>query len=225
MRVMVFGATGMIGQGLVRECLRDESIKEVVLVGRSASGVQHAKLTEHVVSDFSALDGLSELATRTDVCFWCLGVSSNGMSEEAYRRVTLDLTVQVARQLVGWNPRMTFVFVSGTGADSSGKSRVMWARVKGAAENAVLGMPFRLSYAVRPAFIQPLHGIRSRTALYRAFYAISGPLFPLLRLLAPDSVTTTEELGRAMLALAKSGSAKRVLEQKDLNALVRAPRS
>lgn len=225
MRVMVFGATGMIGQGLVRECLRDESIKEVVLVGRSASGVQHAKLTEHVVSDFSALDGLSELATRTDVCFWCLGVSSNGMSEEAYRRVTLDLTVQVARQLVGWNPRMTFVFVSGTGADSSGKSRVMWARVKGAAENAVLGMPFRLSYAVRPAFIQPLHGIRSRTALYRAFYAISGPLFPLLRALAPDSVTTTEELGRAMLALAKSGSAKRVLEQKDLNALVRAPRS
>lgn len=209
----------MVGQGLLRECLADPDISGVVLVGRSRVSAAHAKVEQHVVPDPSELGALRSALTGIDCCFWCLGMSVAGLGEAEYRRITVDLAVGAARQLAAWNPAMTFVFVSGTGADSSGKGRVMWARVKGEAENAILAMPFRAAFAVRPAFIQPLHGIRSRTALYRFFYALSGPLFPLLNRLAPGQVTTTERLGRAMIALARGGSPKRVLEQRDLNAL------
>jgi uncharacterized protein YbjT (DUF2867 family) len=219
MRVLIFGATGMVGQGLLRECLADPDISRVVLVGRSRAPVGHAKVEQHLAPDASMLDALRSELTGIDCCFWCLGISVTGLSEAEYRRITVDLAVGAARQLLEWNPAMTFVFVSGTGADSSTKGRVMWARVKGEAENALLAMPFKAVYAVRPAFIQPLHGIRSRTALYRAFYAISGPLLPVLRRLAPGQVTTTERLGRGMIALAKSGAPRSVLEQRDLNAL------
>ena len=151
----------------------------------------------------------------SDACFFCLGVTSAGMSEESYRHITLDLTLSVAQTLVRLNPGMTFVFVSGAGADSTEHGRVMWARVKGEAENALFRLPFKGAYAIRPAVILPEHGIQSRTRLYQAFYAIGRPLYPVLRKLFPRYVTTTEKLGRAMLKIARNGAPKQVIESWD----------
>ena len=219
MKVLLFGATGMIGQGVLRECLLDPGVEEVLAVGRAATGQRHEKLRELVRDDLLDLSEVEGELAGFDACFFCLGVSSAGMAEEAYRRVTYDITVAVAQTLSRLNPGMTFVYVSGAGADGTGRSSVMWARVKGEAENAVLGMPFRAAYVFRPAFIQPLHGIRSRTTFYRAFYAVAGPLFPLLKAVAPKYVTTTERVGRAMLEAARRGAPKSVLENRDIDAL------
>ena len=142
------------------------------------------------------------------------------MSEEDYRRVTHDVTMAAATTLARLNPAMTFVFVSGAGADSSESGRVMWARIKGKAENAILRVPFKASYVFRPAFIQPLHGIESRTRLYRVLYSVIAPLYPVLKALFPRHVTTTEQMGRAMLAVARKGAPKRVLENADINEVV-----
>jgi uncharacterized protein YbjT (DUF2867 family) len=139
------------------------------------------------------------------------------MSEESYRRITYDLTLAVAKALVG--PTMTFLYVSGAGTDSTARGRSMWARVKGETENALLAMPFKAAYMLRPGFIQPLHGITSRTGLYRAAYAVAGPLYPLLKGLAPGMVTTTERLAKAMIRIAREGAPKHVLEGRDLNEL------
>ena len=220
MRVLIFGGTGMVGQAVLRECLLDAGIDRVILVGRTASAATDAKVEQHVVADVTVLDAIRPAIETADVCFWCLGVSSAGLGEAAYRRITRELAVGAATALAAWNPAMTFVFVSGTGADSTERGRVMWARVKGETENALFRLPFKAVHAVRPAFIQPRHGITSRTALYRAFYLVTAPLFPIFRRLTPGAVTTTEDLGRAMIALARHGAEKRVLEQPDLNALV-----
>jgi uncharacterized protein YbjT (DUF2867 family) len=215
MNVVLFGATGMIGQGVLRECLLDPGVERVVSVGRSATGQQQPKLREVVhrdLHDFSAIE--SELA-GVDACFFCLGIASAGMSEEDYSRITYGIAAAAADTLARLNPDMTFVFVSGAGADSTESGRIMWARVKGKAENAILRLPFK-GYVFRPAFVQPLHGIRSRTTLYRVFYVILAPLMPLIRRLFPGSVTTTVEVGRAMLDVARNGAPKRVLESKDI---------
>jgi uncharacterized protein YbjT (DUF2867 family) len=219
MKVVLFGATGMVGQGVLRECLLDEGVDRVLAIGRSSIGQPHPKLRELVqpnLFDYSAVE--AEL-TGYDACFFCLGVSSAGMTEADYRRVTYDLAMAAAETLVRLNPSMTFVFVSGAGTDSSEKGRSMWARVKGATENALLRLPFKAAYMLRPAFIQPLHGIESKTKLYRIFYVVTGPIFPLLRRLFPRYVTTTEQLGRAMIALARRGGPKAVLESGDINGL------
>lgn len=214
----------MVGQGVVLECIRDPEVERVVLVGRSRSPVDDSKVEQHVLSDITALSGLRDELSSIDACFWCLGVTSTGLDEEAYRRVTLDLTVAVARQLVEFNPGMTFVLISGVGADSTERGRLMWARVKGATENAILALPFANAYAVRPSFIQPLDGIKSRTPMYNLFYTLAGPIFPLLHRLMPQRLTTTRELGKAMLALARRGSEKRVLAPSDMNRLVKSAR-
>jgi uncharacterized protein YbjT (DUF2867 family) len=218
MRVLIFGATGMIGQGVLRECLLDDRVTAVLTVGRTATGQQHPKLREAVMADLSDLAGLHEPLGAYDACFFCLGVSAAGMSEQAYRRITLDLTLAVARALAAANPAMTFVYVSGVGTDRTGRSRMMWARVKGETENAVLALPFH-GYAMRPGFIQPMHGIRSRTVWYRAMYQVTRPLYPLMFRLAPRAATSTERVGRAMIQLALAGSSKRVLEPVDINDL------
>jgi uncharacterized protein YbjT (DUF2867 family) len=217
MRIIVFGATGMVGQGVLRECLLDERVTEVLTVGRSSTGREHPKLREIVTTD---LTGAGELGGH-DACFFCLGVSAAGMSEQAYRRVTVDLTLSVARPLADANPNLTFVYVSGAGTDRTGRSRMMWARVKGETENAVLALPFH-GYAMRPGFIQPMHGIRSRTFWYRAIYLATRPLYPLMFRLAPRAATSTERVGRAMLQLALAGSPKRVIEPADINDLAAA---
>ncbi len=219
MKVMLFGASGMVGQGVLRECLLDDGVEKVLAVGRSASGCTHAKFAEIVLADLTRIADLGSALEGYDACFDSLGASSAGMSEDDYTRQTYELTLTIARALVMRNPGMTFIYVSGAGTDSSERGSVMWARVKGRTENALLALPFKAAYMFRPAVIQPLHGVRSKTAVYRVFYAVLGPLMPLLRRAWPQYVTTTEQVGRAMLKVAREGAPKRVLETSDINAL------
>jgi uncharacterized protein YbjT (DUF2867 family) len=216
-KVIVFGATGMVGQGVLRECLADPSIERVLVVGRTATGVVDGRLREIVRADLFDLSDLADELSGYDACFFCLGVSSAGMAEDRYRRVTYDLTVGVARILAERNPDSAFVYVSGQGTDSSEKGRSMWARVKGATENALLRLPLR-AYLFRPGYIQPLHGITSRTRWYRLMYVLTTPLYPVLKRLFPGQVTTTEQIGRAMINLARDGGPSRVLAPRDINA-------
>jgi uncharacterized protein YbjT (DUF2867 family) len=219
MDVLIFGASGMVGQGALRECLADPEVGRVVAIGRTITGRPHPKLHEIVhenLLDYSGMDG--ELS-GFDACFFCLGVSSAGMTEAAYTQVTFDLTLAAARTLVRVNPGMTFIYVSGAGTDSTESGRVMWARVKGRTENALLALPFKSAFMLRPAAIQPLHGITSKTRSYRILYSATALLLPALRALFPNYVTTTEQLGRVMIGLAKNGGDKNILEARDINRL------
>ena len=218
MKVVLFGATGMLGQGVLRECLLADDVEQVLVVTRTATGRQHEKLREIVHHDFTDFTSIESDLAGLDACFFCLGVSSAGMSEEAYRRITYDYTLAAAEPLARLNPELTFVYISGAGTDAEGRS--MWARVKGATENALLAMPFN-AYMFRPGFIQPMHGERSRTRLYRVLIAAGRPLFPLVRRLFPKQVTTTEIIGLAMLRVARDGAPKRVLESPDITELQR----
>ena len=207
MKVILFGATGMVGQGVLRECLLDPRVTKVLTVGRSATGQAHAKLREVIEPDLLHLAPI----TGYDACFFCLGVTSAGMTEADYRRVTYDLALAAANAVV--SPAMTFIFVSGAGTDG----RAMWARVKKATEDALLRMPFEAAYMFRPAVIRPMHGIKSRTTAYRVFYTLAAPLMPLLKRMFPRYVTTTEQIGRAMINVALNGYPKRILESEDIN--------
>jgi uncharacterized protein YbjT (DUF2867 family) len=220
MKVLLFGATGMVGQGVLRECLLASDVEVVQAVGRTATGAQNSKLRDLVQANLFDLSGIEGELSGFDACFFCLGVASTGMTEEAYTRLTYELTTTVARTLSGLNPGMTFIYVSGSGTDSSEKGRMMWARVKGRTENALLAMPFRAANMFRPGFIEPLHGIQSKTRMYRIFYSVLRPLFTLLHSLFPRSVLTTEELGRAMLIAARQAPARRVLETGDIRDLL-----
>jgi uncharacterized protein YbjT (DUF2867 family) len=219
MRVLIFGATGMVGQGVLRECLLDPRVEQVVVIGRNSTGQQHGKLREIVHPNLFDLSAIESDLALVDVCFFCLGTSSAGMSEAAYTRVTYDLTLSVAERLARANPAMTFVYVSGVRTDSTEHGRVMWARVKGRTENALFRLPFKAAYMSRPAVILPMYGVTSRTRWYRLVYAATRPLWHLVRRLAPDYVTTTERLGQAMLTVAAEGAPKRVLEPPDINRL------
>jgi uncharacterized protein YbjT (DUF2867 family) len=219
MKVVLFGASGMVGQGALRECLNDADVEGVLAIGRSPSGQQHPKLKEWLQQDVGDLSMLEHELKSYDACLFCLGVSAMGMSEEQYKRVTYDLTLKVAQTLERINPKMTFVYVSGGGTDATERGESMWARVKGATENALLAMPFERAYMLRPGFIRPLHGVVSKTRWYRVLYALTGPMYPALKRLFPGQVTTTEELGRAMLQVLKRGFSERVLENRDIVAL------
>ena len=219
MKVILFGATGMVGQGVLRECLLDPGVASVLAVGRSPTGQRHAKLNEVVPDNFLDYSAIESQLTGCDACFFCLGVSSVGMDEERYRHLTYDITLAAARPLAKLNPRMVFVYVTGRGTDSTEQGRLMWARVKGKTENDLLKLPFRAAYMFRPAGIQPLHGIRSKTAWYQAVYVIAAPLLTLLNRIAPKYVTTTEQVGRAMIKVARDGYPKPVLESEDINRL------
>ena len=221
MRVVLFGATGMIGQGVLRECLLDPEVTEVLSVARRTTNQEHPKLREIVHQDFTNFSSIASELSGYDACFFCLGVSSVGMSEENYRRVTHDTAVAAAKILLEKNPGFTFVFVSGMGADSSESGGTMWARVKGATENTLLSMPFKASYVVRPAAVRPVHGERSRATTTRVGYALFGWLVPVVGFVFPKYITTTERLARAMLHLARHGGPKRVLESADLDELGR----
>ncbi len=217
MKAILFGGTGMVGQGVLRECLLDPEVERVVSIGRGATSQQHPKLREIVHPDMIDYSAIESELSGFDACFYCLGISSAGMREAEYRRVTYDYAVAAAQVLARLNPSMTFVFISGAGTDSTEKGRVMWARVKGMTENALLRLAFKAAYMFRPGVIVPLHGIRSRTALYRIPYIVMGPILPLLRTAFPKYVTTTEILGRAMIAVAKRGYPHSILESVDIN--------
>jgi uncharacterized protein YbjT (DUF2867 family) len=215
-RVLLLGATGMVGQGVLRECLRAADVTEVVSVGRSPLTASHPKLRSVVIADLFDLEPAAEALTGVDACFFCLGVSSTGMSPETYERITHDLTIAVADALAAHSPDPVFIYVSGAGTSET--SRLRWARVKGRTERELLER-FPRACMFRPGFIQPLHGIRSRTRLYRVLYAASGPLVPLLRRAFPKSVTTTEDVGLAMLEVARGGAPKKLLDNADIHAL------
>ena len=224
MRVIIYGASGMVGQGVLRECLLDAGVSEVLCVGRSVltpelkwPGLTEAsKLRELAMPDLTQYAGAERELAGFDACFFTLGVSSAGMSEEAYRKVTYDLTLAAAETLVRLNPGMTFVYVSGAGTDSTAQGKSMWARVKGETENALLALPFKAAYMFRPGMIQPLHGIRSKTPAYQMVLSVAGWMFGPLRRLFPRQITTTEQIGRAMLRVAREGYPKLLLEATDI---------
>lgn len=225
MNVVVFGATGMVGQGVLRECLLDPEVQLTETVGRNATGMIHPRLREIVHSDLWNYAPIESSLTGFDACFFCLGAASRGMSEAEYKRVTYEITVAAADVLCRLNPKMTFIYVSGAGTDSSEHGKIMWARIKGKTENAILKMPFAAGYMFRPGLIQALDGIQSKTKLYRVFYKIGKPVIPLLRRTFPNHVLTTKEIGQAMLNVAKHGYPKRILETKDIRAAVPVPPS
>jgi uncharacterized protein YbjT (DUF2867 family) len=223
MKVMLFGATGMVGQGALRECLAATDVSEVLVVGRTPCGVTHPRLSELLQPDMADLSAIADRLAGYDACFFCLGVSSAGMSEAEYTRLTHDLTLSVARALLPRNPAMTFVYLSGKGCDSTERGPVMWARVRGRTENALLALGFKACFSLRPNIIQPLDGIVSKTPIYRRTYQWLAPVLPLLRLAFPDRVLTTALMGRAMLALARRGGPRPLLEVADIRAIADAP--
>jgi uncharacterized protein YbjT (DUF2867 family) len=209
----------MVGQGVLRECLLDSGIEAVLSIGRSPTGERQPKLREIVHGDFTDYAAIEPQLTGYDACFFCLGVSSIGMEEARYRQLTYDITLAAAKTLSRLNPQMVFVYVTGRGTDSTEQGPLMWARVKGKTENDLLKLPFKAAYMFRPAGIQPLHGIRSKTPWVQAIYIGTAPLLSLLNRVAPKYMTTTEQVGRAMIKVVREGYPRAVLESEDINRL------
>lgn len=227
MNILIFGATGMVGQAVLRECLLDPGVTRVVAIGRSPAREtpmgrlpQATKLEDLIHTDMFDYSGIAERLSGFDACFFCLGVSSAGMSEAAYTRVTYDLTLAAATALAQRNPQMVFTYVSGRSTDSTETGPVMWARVKGRTENALLRLPFRAAYMFRPGVIEPLHGIKPKSRVYRLAYLLLLPYLRLFKYFWPTStLTNTEQVGKAMIAAVRRRPAKPVLEVADINAL------
>jgi uncharacterized protein YbjT (DUF2867 family) len=219
MNILLFGATGMVGQGVLRECLLDPLVERVQVVSRTTTGIHHPKLHETLHPDLSQYGDIEVQLTGFDACFFCLGVSSAGMKEPDYERVTYGITMAAADTLCRLNPGMTFIYVSGAGTDSTEHGSSMWARVKGRTENALLRLPFS-AYMFRPGMIQPMHGERPKAAFYQVFYGVAKVLLPLLRRAFPNQVVTTEEVGRAMLKVARTGYSQHILEIRDILAVL-----
>jgi uncharacterized protein YbjT (DUF2867 family) len=221
MKVLIFGATGMVGQGVLRECLRAADVEAVLTIGRTGTGQLDPRLVELIQPDLMDYRVAEPSLKGFDACFFCLGVSSAGLSEADYARLTYDLTLAAAQTLARLNPQMTFVYVSGAGTDSTERGRSMWARVKGKTENALRRLPFKAIYLFRPGVIEPLNGARSKTRAYRLFYTAARPFLSTLRALFPNHILSTEDIGLAMLTVARHGAAKAVLEVADIRALSR----
>ena len=217
LKVIITGSTGMVGKGVLYECLDSTKIESVLVVNRRPLGIVHPKLKEIIHHNFHDLTPIADQLKGYDTCFFCLGVSSFRMSEAEFTKLTYDLTVHFAETVLRMNPSLLFTYVSGTGTDSTGKGRVMWARVKGRTENTLLSMPFRDAYMFRPGYIQPMKGIRSSTALYNALYVIFKPLYPLMKALTPNSITSTVQVGRAMIRVAEDGYPEKILHAREIN--------
>ncbi|MFC8435125.1 NAD-dependent epimerase/dehydratase family protein [Streptomyces sp. NPDC057253] len=219
MRVIIFGASGMVGHGVLRACLLEPDVTEVLAVVRTPLHNDHPKLRQIVHTDFTDYSAIRGELENLDACFFCLGVTSVGRGEEEYTRITYDYTLAAAEAVSAASPGLTFTYVSGEGTDSTERGRSMWARVKGRTENALLAMPFD-AYMFRPAFIQPRHGAAPRVTVYRLLYRLTGWLHPVLRRLMPKYVTTTEHLGRAMIAVTRlRGQGPTVLHSPEINEL------
>lgn len=212
LRVIITGATGMVGEGVLHECLQHPDVSQILVVGRKSCGTVHPKLTEVIHSDFFNWSPLSGKLSSYDACFFCMGVSSVGMKEDQYTRLTYDLTLGVARILASLNPQMTFCYVSGAGTDSTEKGKSMWARVKGRTENALIQLPFKSAYMFRPGLIKPTEGMKNTLGVYKAL----GWLYPVIKLLAPKFACSLQEIGLAMIHAAQRGYSKNILEVPDI---------
>jgi len=218
-RVLITGATGMVGKGVLLECLDHPQVEQVITLGRSSLDMEHPKLEQIVHSDFSDFTSISDQLTGLDAAYLCMGISAAGLSEEKYTEITYAYTLALARILVEHNAGMTCTYVSGQGTDSSEKGRVMWARVKGRTENALANLGFKQAFAFRPGIIIPLRGIRSRTRLYQFMYDYFMWLVKLVKFFAPKSVVNTTQIGQAMIRATLQGYSKPILNPADIQEL------
>jgi uncharacterized protein YbjT (DUF2867 family) len=216
-KVILTGATGMVGEGVLLECLQHDSVTEVLAINRKPCGVTHPKLKEVIHADFFNLEPVREQLRGYNACFFCAGVSSVGMKEEAYYRLTHTMTLHMAELLSSLNPGMTFCYVSGAGTDSTGQGKRMWARVKGKTENDLARLPFKKTYAVRPGLMLPAKGQKNVLSAYKYL----GWLYYPMRLFFPASACTLREVAQAMIKAVLTGYPKNVLEVKDLVALAK----
>lgn len=219
MKILIYGATGMVGQGVLREAIHASDVNEILCVGRRPVESASAKVSNLIVGDLFDHDTIAPQITGFDACFFCIGTTSFGKPEFEYKRLTYDLALTIAKGLLPQNPELTFVYVSGQGADSTESGKIMWARVRGKLENSLFKLGFKSAHSLRPGYIQPLDGIKSKTALYRLPYAALGFAYPLLKKLFPNAICSTRTVGQAMLQLARVGSGPRILEAADINRL------
>ena len=219
LKVIITGATGMVGKGVLLECLIRAEVTSVLVINRKPIDIQHEKLTEILHRDFFDLSSIEDQLMGYDACFFCLGVSAFRMSEPDYSKITYDLTLHFAETVLMKNPGIQFCYVSGQGTDSSENGRVMWARVKGRIENKLLSMPFSNAFMFRPGFIQPMKGIKSSTKLYNALYALFKPFYPILKTIFPKQITSSPQLGNAMINIVIYGYNKKYLINNDINLL------
>lgn len=215
-KAIITGATGMVGEGVLHECLNHPNVESVLVINRNACGVKHTKLKEIIHKDFFDVTSIKDQLAGYNACYFCAGVSSAGKNENEFKHLTYDLTMNFANTLLkvngGENRTMIFCYVSGAGTDSSENGKVMWARIKGKTENDLLNLPFKDAYMFRPGYIQPIKGLKNTKSLYKFFV----PFYPILRKLFPNYVTSLEEIGQAMIAVTLDGSDKKVLECKDI---------
>jgi uncharacterized protein YbjT (DUF2867 family) len=216
---IIFGASGMVGRGVLLECLESDQVDSVLMVNRYSIGVKHPKLIELIHGDFLNYESIKEGLKGYNACFWTLGISVVGLTEEKYTLITHDYTLAAAKLLVGLNPDMSFCYVSGTGTDSTEKGRTMWARVKGRTENELLALPFKAAFMFRPGYIQPMKGIKSKTGWYNALYVIFKPLYPLMKALAPNTVTNSVHVGMAMIHCVLRQPDIRILHSREINSM------
>ncbi len=217
LRAIVTGVTGMVGEGVLHECLLDSRVEQVLVITRRSSGIQHPKLKEILISDFMDISSIKDSLQPYNACFFCLGVSSIGVKEEEYTRLTYDLTMNFAEPLAQLNPDMTFCYVSGAGTDSTEKGKSMWARVKGKTENHLFKLPFKRVFAFRPGYIRPTDGLKNSLRFYKGYSFI----YPLLHILFPNYVSTLADIGTSMIHCALKGYEKSILEVNDINVIAK----
>jgi hypothetical protein len=216
-KVILFGATGMVGEGVLLETLKHKNVESILVIGRRPCMVTHDKLKELIHQDFFDYSPIAEKLKGYNACFFCLGVSSMGMKEREYARITYDLTMQAAATLSRLNPEMTFCYVSGTGTDSTEQGKMMWARVKGKTENDLKKMPFKSVFLFRPGLMKPTKGQKNVKPIFKA----AGSMYPLLKVLSPKNVCTLEDVGLAMIHASEIGYHKNILENMDITHLAK----
>ncbi|MEL6668558.1 MAG: NAD-dependent epimerase/dehydratase family protein [Bacteroidota bacterium] len=216
MKVIITGATGMVGKGVLLECLSNDTVTEILVINRKPVELTHPKLKEIIHKDFFDLSPVREELSGYDACFFCLGITSFRQSEANYSRITYDLTMRFAQSILPLNPAMTFIYVSGTGTDSTEQGRTMWARVKGKTENAILALGFKDAYAFRPAYIKPEADAPSSTRIYRILLSTLGVLHPVIKFLLPKYTTTTKQIALAMIEVTENGFEKPQVESIDI---------
>ncbi len=217
LKIIITGTTGMVGEGVLLHCLNDPRVEKVISVSRRSARLTHPKLTELLVPDFMELDAVQSQLAGYDACLWCAGISSVGLSEADYTRTTYDTPLHVAAVLARLNPGMVMAHVSGRSTDSTEQGNVMWARVKGRAENALMKLPFKAVYNFRPALMKPVAGQKN---VKPAFKPVLW-LYPVWKALFPGSAMTLDEVGQAMLRCVIEGAPKHVLEVADMQELAR----